>query len=99
MKFRIKVEELSNGKFKHKYNLMVESSSVKKIISKINNALEEEYELRMELLAEWINERSVSGVKKILRDTDKDKLSVQFRGKDISEAEYLENEIYFEVRQ
>ena len=46
MKFRIAIQSIENGKYKHEHNIMLESNSLEKIIKKSREALKEEIDKR-----------------------------------------------------
>lgn len=97
MRFRIAIQSIKEGKYKHEHNVMLEAESLEEIIRKTRECLKEEIQKREELLIQWLSERQKDMYEKIISETDKDLIDWKAKGKDISKEEYIKNEIEAEL--
>jgi hypothetical protein len=82
MIYRIKVEEVQHGKFKHKFNIMCESHDFNNLIEKITEAIKEEVFLKIK-----------NKLKAYDESFDDDLIDYKSRGKNTSKEDFLKQEM------
>lgn len=93
MRYRIKIEEIENGKHKHIHNIMCETDNPKLLIKKIRTSIKKEINKRQELLIIHLNKHQKGMIQKIIDETPEDLIDFKSKGKDINKKEFLANEI------
>lgn len=96
VKYRIKIER-AEGKYKHIKNIMIETEDIKETIEKILISIKEEKERRDNILAEKINNREKM-IEKVIKQAKEREYDLKSKGNDITEEEFIQNEIWHETR-
>lgn len=98
-KFRLKLEKVENGKYKHMHNIVIESDDELVVIKKVQAVLFQEIWERQKNLLIWANRRRKNYVKRLMDEIPDDLIDWASKGKDISKEEFLENEIFLTTKE
>lgn len=92
-KYRIAIQTVDGGNYKHKHNIMFMTDDISKVIKKIRKSIDDEIEKNMINFNKFAyNKHKKSNLKEIIRSDKFDRHAV---GKDIKYDEYIENEQFF----
>lgn len=97
-RYRIKIEEIGNKKFKHIFNLCIDTDKIEKVTAFIEFFFYKENSDAINRLLIHINSRNKTFIDKIITEYEEDIIDWKSKGKDISRREFLMNEIFFEMK-
>jgi len=95
-KFRIKVEEISEGKHKHKFQATILAKSTKHVREKIEAAFEAEIDEARQEFIHYLASKKGSLIDELIKNLEDDLIDWKSKGQDVSKEEFLRNEIEFE---
>lgn len=97
MRYRILVQNRDDLD-KHIAHITFETNGIDAVIHKLRLTLTEEISAREKLLAEFLAMKRKDFIQELIDEVPDDLFDWNSRGKDISKHEFMENELYFAMR-
>lgn len=98
MRVRVLIQERGKkDKFIAQFTL--EAENIEEIINRLKKHCSTEISERERLFLDYLNNRKKEFIKSLVEDIDEDLIDWKSKGNDISKEEFLENEIYFAMRE
>lgn len=98
MRYRVLIQN-RDEEDKHIAHITFETTAITAVVHRIKQTLSEEISAREKLLAEFLANKRKDFVQQLIDEVPDDLIDWGAKGKDISKKEFMENELYFAMRE